>query len=199
MWILQNSTNSLSSVAHLRLRKATFILKSRMNNIINNAFKYNNGATGYTHIKVGRNKSNFINDPLNGNNKYTANDICTMTEFLVDNIFVRFGKQLFPQTVGIPMETNYSPLLADLFLYSYENQFLDKFIKEGKGKLARKFSLSYRYTDDLISFNNRRFKEFISDIYPKELTISETTDCTSVAFYLDPYFNRDENKNHQTI
>ena len=31
------------------------LLKSRMNNIINNAFKHKNGATRYTHIKVGRN------------------------------------------------------------------------------------------------------------------------------------------------
>ena len=64
-------------------------------------------------------------------------------------------------------ETNCAPLLADLFLYSYENEFLDKLIKDGKGKLARKFNLSYHYIDDLISFNNKRFKEFISDIYPK--------------------------------
>ena len=52
--------------------------------------------------------------------------------------------------VGIPMEANCAPLLADLFLYSYENEFLDKLIKEGKRKLARKFNLSYRYIDDLI-------------------------------------------------
>ena len=83
------------------------------------------------------------------------------------------------------MGTNCAPLLADLFLYSYENEFLDKLIKEGKRKLARRFNLSYRYIDDLISFNNKRFKEFISDIYPKELTISETTESTSVASYLD--------------
>ena len=67
------------------------------------------------------------------------------------------------------------PIIGWLVLYSYENEFLDKLIKEGKRKLARKFSLSYRYIDDLISFNNKRFKEFISDIYPNELTISETT------------------------
>ena len=74
-----------------------------MNNIINNAFKHKNGATRYTHIKVGRNKNYFTNDPLNGDNKYAASDICKMTEFLVDNIYVRFGGQLFRQTVGIPM------------------------------------------------------------------------------------------------
>ena len=69
--------------------------------------------------------------------------------------------------VGIPMGTNCAPLLADLFPYSYQNEFLDKLIKEGKRKLARRFNLSYRYIDDLISFNNKRFEEFISDIYPK--------------------------------
>ena len=51
--------------------------------------------------------------------------------------------------VGIPIGTNCAPLLADLFLYSYENEFLNKLIKEGKRKLARKFNLSYRYIDDL--------------------------------------------------
>ena len=214
MWILKNSTNLLSSLGHLGVHKATSIqtfdfstlytsiprdlLKSRMNNIINNAFKHKNGATRYTHIKVGRNKSYFTSDPLNGDNKYTANDICKMIEFLVDNIYVRFGGQLFRQMVGIPMGTNCAPLLADLFLYSYENEFLDKLIKEGKRKLARKFNLSYRYIDDLISFNIKRFKEFISDIYPKELTISETTESTSVASYLDLLFTRDRSNNITT-
>ena len=96
------------------------------------------------------------------------------------------------------MGTNCAPLLADLFLYSHENEFLDKLIKEDKGKLARKFSLSYRYIDDLISFNNKRVNEFISDIYPKELTISETTEFHSVASYLDLLFTRDENNNITT-
>ena len=121
-----------------------------------------------------------------------------MTEFLVDNIYIRFGGQLFRQMVGLPMGTNCAPLLADLFLYSYENEFLDKLIKEDKRKLARRFSLSYRYIDDLISFNNKRFKEFISDIYPKELTISETTESTSVASYLNLLFMRDRSNNITT-
>ena len=111
MWIRKNSTNLLSSLGHLGVYKATSIqtfdfstlytsiphdlLTSRMNNIINNAFKHKHGATRYTHIKVGRNKSCFTSDPLNGDNKYTANDICKMIEFLVGNIYVRFGGQLF--------------------------------------------------------------------------------------------------------
>ena len=65
--------------------------------------------------------------------------------------YVRFGGQLFRQMVGIPMATNCSTSSADLFLFSYENEVLDKLIKEGNRKLAGKFSLSYHYTDDLIS------------------------------------------------
>ena len=48
-----------------------------------------------------------------------------MIEFLIDNIFVQFGGRDFQQTIGIPMGTNCAPLLADLFLYSYETDFLD--------------------------------------------------------------------------
>ena len=71
--------------------------------------------------------------------------LCEMIEFLVDNIYVWFSGQLFRQMVSIPMGANCAPLLADLFLCSYENEFLDKLIKEGKRKLGRKFNLSYRY------------------------------------------------------
>ena len=59
-----------------------------MNNIINNAFKHKNEATRFNHIKVGRNKSYFTSDPLNGDNKYIADDICKIIEFLVDNIYM---------------------------------------------------------------------------------------------------------------
>ena len=70
-----------------------------------------------------------ILDPLNGDNKYPANDICKVIEFLVDNIYVRFGGQLFRKMIGILMGTKCAPLLPDWFLYSYENGFLDKIIK----------------------------------------------------------------------
>ena len=42
----------------------------------------------------------------------------------IDNIFVMFGWRVFQQTVGIPMVTNCAPLLADLFLYSSEADFM---------------------------------------------------------------------------
>ena len=125
--------------------------------------------------------------------------IFKIIEFLVDNIYIRFGGQLFRQMVGIPMGTNCAPLLADLFLYSYENEFLDKLIKEDKKESLLESSICHTVTSMTLSlFNNKRFKEFISDIYPKELTISETTESTSVASYLDLLFIRDYSNNITT-
>ena len=96
-----------------------------------------------------------------------------MIEFLIDNIFVQFGRCVFCQVIGIPMGTNYAPLLADLFLYSYENEFLDNIIRSGHRRLARSFYLCYRYTDDLIVFNNRKFLDYLKEIYPSKLTVEK--------------------------
>ena len=65
-------------------------------------------------------------------------------------------------------------------------------------KIAGKFNLSYCYIDDLISFKNKGFKEFISDIYPKELTVSKDTEFTSFASDLDLLFTRGKSNNITT-
>ena len=97
---------------------------------------------------------------------YTADNICKMIEFSIDNIFVQFGGCLFRQVIGIPTGTNCAPLLADFFLFSYENEFLDNMIRSGHRRLARSFILCYRYTGDLIVFNNKKFLDYLKEIYP---------------------------------
>ena len=43
---------------------------------------------------------------------------------ILDNIYIRFGTKLYRQSVGIPMGTNCAPLVADLFLFCYERDFM---------------------------------------------------------------------------
>ena len=64
--------------------------------------------------------------------KFSETDIFNMLEFLIDNIFVMFGGRVFQQTVGIPMDANCAPLLAELFLYSYEADFIQGLLKKNK-------------------------------------------------------------------
>ena len=115
----------------------------------------------------------------------------SMLEFLIDNIFVMFGGKIFQQIIGIPMGTNCAPLLADLFLHSYESEFLQTLIKDKKIKEARSFNFTYRYIDDVLSINNPNFSNWISLIYPPELEIKETTDTASSASFLDLYLEFD--------
>ena len=74
-----------------------------------------------------------------------------MLEFLVDNIFAVFAGKVFQQMIGIPMDTNCSPRLADIFLYSYEAIFILSLLSAGKKQLASHFNLIYRYIDDVFS------------------------------------------------
>jgi hypothetical protein len=67
-----------------------------------------------------------------------------MLEFLIDNIFVVFGSKIFQQTVGIPMDTNCAPLLADLFLYFYEAEFIQKPLHKKNKPLDVAFNSIFR-------------------------------------------------------
>jgi hypothetical protein len=49
-----------------------------------------------------------------------------------------------------------APLLVDLFLYSYESEFLQNLVKDKKIREARAFNFTYRYIDYAISINNPR-------------------------------------------
>ena len=88
--------------------------------------------------------------------------------------------------------SNCAPLLADLFLYSYETEFLQKLVKDKKIHEARAFNFAYRYIDDVLSINNFRFAEFLPLIYPPELEVKETTDTASSASFLDLYLEFDD-------
>ena len=50
--------------------------------------------------------------------------MCDALHYLLDNIFTRFGSKLYKQIVGIPMGTNCASLVADLFLFCYERDFM---------------------------------------------------------------------------
>ena len=85
-------------------------------------------------------------------------DMIRMLEFLVDNIFMVFAGKVFQQIIGIPMGTSCAPLLADIFLYSYEAEFIQSLLSTGRKRLASQFNFTYRYIDDVLSINNPDFE-----------------------------------------
>ena len=114
--------------------------------------------------------------------------ICSMIDFLIADIFVQFGGRLFRQVTGIPMGTNCAPLLADLFLYSYENEFLDNMIRSGHRRPTRSFNLCCKYIDDLIVFNSKKFLDYLQEINPSHLTVKKANKSDHLADYLNLTF-----------
>ena len=119
----------------------------------------------------GRDRSYFVKKKnkkthFDSTKKLSETDIITTLEFLIDNIFVFFGGRVF---------NPWGPtLFADLFLYSYEADFIQGLLKKNENKLARSFNFTFRYIDDVISLNNSRFGDFVDRIYPIELEIKDT-------------------------
>jgi hypothetical protein len=140
---------------------------------------------------LGRDRSYFIKHHSDSTKKFSETDIFNMLEFLIDNIFDMFGGRVFQQTVGIPMGTNCAPLLANLFPFSYEADFIQGLLKKNGKKLARSFNFKFRYLDDVLSLNNSRFGDFVDRIYSIELEIKDTTDTYRSASYLDLHLEID--------
>jgi hypothetical protein len=59
-----------------------------------------------------------------------------MLELLFDNMFVISGGRIFQQIDAVPMDANCAPLPADLFLYSYEADFMRGLVKKNEEKLS---------------------------------------------------------------
>jgi hypothetical protein len=89
------------------------------------------------------------------------------------------------------MGTHFALFFADLFLYSYEADFVQGLLKKSEKKLGQYFNLTFRYIDDVISLNNFRFGDFVDRIYPIELEIKHTTDTDRSASYLDLHLKID--------
>jgi hypothetical protein len=89
------------------------------------------------------------------------------------------------------MGTNCARLLADLFLYSYEADFIHVLLKKNEKKLARSFNFTFHYIDNVVSLNNSRFGDIADRIYPIELEIKDTTDTDTSASYLDLHLEID--------
>ena len=106
-----------------------------------------------------------------------------MLKFLDDNIVVVFAGKVFQQINGFPMGTNCAPLLADIFLYSYEAKFMLSLLSAGRKRLASQFT--YRYIEEVLSINNPDFENYFGQMYPLELEIKDTTESNTSASYLD--------------
>ena len=81
---------------------------------------------------------------------WSCQNVCEALIYLLDNIYIRSGTKLYRQIVGIPMGTNCAPLVADLFLFCYERDFMTSLSDVKQAEIIEAFKSTYRYLDDLL-------------------------------------------------
>ena len=107
----------------------------------------------------------FTSDVYNNHNLWSCQKVCDALVYLLDNIFIRFGTKLYRQTIGIPMGTNYAPLVANLFLFCYERDFVKSLLRENQADIEA-FNSTSKYLDDLLNTDNIYFDQMVDRIYP---------------------------------
>ena len=76
---------------------------------------------------------------------WSCQKICDALQYLLDNIFIRFGSKLYRQIVGIPMGTNCAPLVADWILFSYERDIMLSLSDNNQADIIEAFNSTSRY------------------------------------------------------
>ena len=83
-------------------------------------------ASEKSYISVHKKYANWTNSPDEKTLALDCNQVIRLLNWLIDNIYVTFGDKIFRQKIGIPMGTDCAPFAANLFLYSYEYERIDK-------------------------------------------------------------------------
>jgi hypothetical protein len=112
--------------------------------------------------------------------QWTWRDLRSDVAWLLENVYVVNGGEVWRQVIGMPMGTNGAPPLANLYLYAYESAFIDRLLVT-QPEHARMFEQSFRLIDDVLSVDNAVVREYIGKsvedggIYPRALQLNETS------------------------
>ena len=83
----------------------------------------------------------FTSDAVRNYNLWSCQKMCGALTFLLDNIYIGFGSKLYRQSVGIPTGTNCVPLVADLFLFCYERDFMLSLSDANQSEVIKAYKL----------------------------------------------------------
>ena len=199
-WIVNNSTEVLDRLHKInktsRARRfdsydfATLYtniphnaLKNNIRSLVREAFK----IRGAKYIIVDRHDNGHWSLELASSTacvSVSKSKLVEWTEYLIDNVYIKVGNNVYRQTIGIPMGTDCAPQLANLFLFHYEYLYMKNLMRDNLC-MAKRFSDTVRYIDDLLTLNNSNFEEEIPNIYPPELTLKRTSESDTKLSYLD--------------
>ena len=79
----------------------------------------------------------------------------------MENRYVQLEGMVYQQIVGISMGTNCAPLIADLFLFCYERDFMSNLHKSKQFYLIDMCNCTSQYLDDIFTIDNPEFEKYV--------------------------------------
>ena len=84
-----------------------------------------------------------------------------------------------------PVGTNCASLVADLYLFGYERDFMLSLSDDNQSKVIEAFNSTAPYLVDLLNIDKNFFDNMLNDIYPSELQLNKTNVSITQASFLD--------------
>ena len=82
------------------------------------------------------------------------------------------------------MDTNCPPLVADLFLFCYERDFMMSLSDDKQDDIIDAFNTTSRYLDDILNIYNVYLDNMVSQIYPSELQLNKANSSAGIYQFL---------------
>ena len=195
-WSIKNSgeiLNKLKSKGFLASGLSTYdlstlyttlphnLIKDKLTELIEQTFN----REGSLYLACNDKNAFFTSEQPKRYKLWSCQKMCDALHYLLDNIFIRFGSKLYRQIVGIPMGTNCAPLVADLFLFCYERDFMLSLSDNNQADIIEAFNSTSRYLDDLLNIDNPYFEQMVGQIYPTELQLNKANSSGTEAPFLD--------------
>ena len=83
------------------------------------------------------------------------------------------------------MDTNRAHLVADLFLFCYDRDFMLSLSQANQSDVIEAFNSTSRYLDDLLNIENNFFDSMVNRIYPSELQLNKASVSDAKASFLN--------------
>ena len=115
----------------------------------------------------------------------SCQNMCEALIYLWIIFILDFGTKLYRQIVGIPMSTSCAPLVADLFLFCYDRDFIMSLSDDKQTEIIEAFKSTSRHLDDLLNIDNPYFESMVNRIYPPELQLNKANTSDTEAPFLD--------------
>ena len=83
------------------------------------------------------------------------------------------------------MGTSCAPLVADLFLFCYERDFMFSLSEVNQSNVIEAFNSTSRYLDDLLNIDNDFSDSMVNRVYPSELELNKANVSDTQTSFLD--------------